>query len=289
MDSQSMATVNVHSNNYVFRSPIEQKRLVKNESLILESERHKILFVMKGSMRLEHSLESFDPASKGKIMLLPAGYQFTLTTLENSSILFFYLEFFDISSESFPLGRLLKKENKKINPEDITRTIFLPIKRGMWIYLNGIEALLTYDIDCEKLFRIKLEELYFLFEIFYNRKDLISFFNPLLNPQTEFARFVLANHWKARNINELAAMANYSTSGFEKRFRNTFGVTAGKWMKQQKAQVIYRDINSSEKTLKSISYDYGFSSPSHFNDFCKAQFGLTPGKIREQSYKEGIR
>ena len=77
-------------------------------------------------------------------------------------------------------------------------------------------------------------------------------------------------------------MTHYSLSGFQKRFKKVFGVSAYHWMKDVRSKSIYHQINSTEKSFKEISDEYGFSSPSHFNDFCKVHFGTTPGRIRRK-------
>ena len=76
-------------------------------------------------------------------------------------------------------------------------------------------------------------------------------------------------------------MANYSTSGFIKKFTRSFNESPYKWISHYKANRILYEINAERKPLKEIYTAYKFSSMPHFISFCKKQYGLTPGKIRK--------
>ena len=80
---------------------------------------------------------------------------------------------------------------------------------------------------------------------------------------------------------------NYTVSGFEKRFKRVFGVSPYKWMNNQKAKMIFQQVRTTDLTLKEISANFGFTSLSRFNDFCKTNLGKPPGDIREKSHIGG--
>lgn len=96
-----------------------------------------------------------------------------------------------------------------------------------------------------------------------------------------FSDFIYSNYRKVRNVQELADLSFYSLSGFEKKFRRTFGISASKWLKQKLSMEILYEITKTSKQFKEISLDLGFSSPSHFNNFCKSLLGKTPREIRK--------
>jgi AraC-like DNA-binding protein len=81
----------------------------------------------------------------------------------------------------------------------------------------------------------------------------------------------------------LAKKVNYSISGFEKRFKRVFDMSPYQWIQAQRAQAIYHEIHCSSKTFAELGYDFGFSSPSHFSNFCKQMFKETPGRLRKKN------
>ncbi len=89
-----------------------------------------------------------------------------------------------------------------------------------------------------------------------------------------------------KTVKELAQLTNYSVSGFEKKFKRVFNTSAGNWLKQQKSTIIFNDISNGSDSFKNISYQNGFSSISHFNNYCKLHFSKTPGEIRRAGKKE---
>lgn len=74
---------------------------------------------------------------------------------------------------------------------------------------------------------------------------------------------------------------NNSTSTFRNRFKEVFGIPAYQWMKQQKIILIQQELELGTKSFKEIAYEYNFSSVQVFNDFCKTNFGKSPGEIRK--------
>ena len=54
-------------------------------------------------------------------------------------------------------------------------------------------------------------------------------------------------------------------------------------MKQKKAEHLFNQIRYNEKSFKEICEECGFSSTSQMNDFCKREWGIPPGKIRENA------
>jgi AraC-like DNA-binding protein len=72
-------------------------------------------------------------------------------------------------------------------------------------------------------------------------------------------------------------------SGFKKRFAQTFGTSPQRWIQREKAKKIYHEINCTLKSFKEIAKEYGFSSPAHFDKFCKIMYDMSPGALREST------
>ena len=53
-----------------------------------------------------------------------------------------------------------------------------------------------------------------------------------------------------------------------------------KWLLQQRARHIYKDLIDSDLSLTEIAERYYFSSSGYLSAFCRRVFGLSPIKIR---------
>lgn len=155
----------------------------------------------------------------------------------------------------------------------------LPVKEMIIRFLSLLEFYLEEDIHNPYFFEIKLKELFFLLFLCYQKHDLTRFLCDLVSEDVQFKIFVLNNYSVAENVQELAKLSNYSTSGFIKKFQRCFRMSPYKWMQKQKAKQISLEIFRGNKSLQEIANEYKFSSYQHFSAFCKAQLGAPPTTI----------
>lgn len=139
---------------------------------------------------------------------------------------------------------------------------------------------LQKGLENDLLFDLKRQEFFLLLFATYSRRELAAFFYPLIGEGLQFKEFVISNHIKAKNVQHLAQMANYSTSGFIKKFIRYFNESPYHWMLRHKAKIILDEICSNQTSLKEIAFKYNFSTYQHFVDFCKMQFGVAPSRLR---------
>lgn len=239
---------------------------------------NKSIFILEGSLSFSFGEILDKEIPSGKMMLLPAGSQFKSVALEDSVFLVIRLHNTKQLCDCFSLDTLLKEEDKNYVPD----LYFLDINERVESFISFLDICMSDGLKCTYYFELKAKEYYFLLRAYYSKRDLLGFFYPLLSKDISFSELVIKNHYKVKTVQELADMTHYSLSGFQKRFKKVFGVSAYHWMKDERSKAIYHEINSTNKSLKEISEDYGFSSPSHFNDFCKMNFGSTPGRIRRK-------
>ncbi len=142
-------------------------------------------------------------------------------------------------------------------------------------------------MSSSRMQELKRKELFLLLLLSYSKEELAMLLQPILDEKTGFRNFVIENWKKARNVIELAALANLSTSGFMKKFRKCFGESAYHWMTRQKAECILKEITANHLSLKDIADKYHFASYAHFGTFCKMQYGGSP-KAVQQRVKEGV-
>ena len=154
------------------------------------------------------------------------------------------------------------------------------MKPEMRPYVDSVLAYHGDGIDNPSLHGLKARELFILLGEYHTERELATFFRHGPGPNPGFSSFVLGNYRQVRTVKEFAQRANVSLSGFEKEFRRAFGTSPYRWMKQKRMERLLSQISRGDKPLKVVCEDCGFSSTSQMNDFCKKEWGVTPGKLR---------
>ncbi|MCC8095681.1 MAG: helix-turn-helix domain-containing protein [Tannerellaceae bacterium] len=260
---------------------IQYFRAARGESWKSHLNDNKIIFMIEGEVWI--CFDQFDEKiTRGMMIVLPGGCDCRALAEKDASFMVCRLRNNLQLCEHFSLEKLYKSTTG-IGEKHAPLLINAPLK----VYIYSLKEYISDDIRCIYFFEIKVKELFFLLRNYYTKEELKQFFSPLLSHDFFFSDFVLKNHHKVKNVKEFAELANYSISGFEKRFKRVFNISAYKWMKEQKAKTILHEIHHTRKTFKEIGWDYGFSSPAQFSDFCKSNFG-PPGQIREEIMREEI-
>lgn len=259
---------------------IEKAKIEKDQFFEGHLQENKIILVLQGSINFSFGKFKNNSLSTGEMMIFSTTEQVQYTVKESGEILIIRLRNIKQLCDCFSLNLLMTEEdeNFKYRPSP------LEINERLDVYLNFLNDCLSDGLKCIYFLELKVKELFFILRAYYTKRELFILFHPLLSHDVTFSELVVSNHHKAKTVQDLADLLHYSLSGFQKRFKKAFGVSAYHWMKQERSKSIYHKINSSTKSLKEISDEYGFSSLSHFNDFCKSNFGVTPGKIRKKQF-----
>lgn len=242
---------------------------------------NKIIILRSGLLNFSFGSHLNQTLTPGNMIIIPAGFRFTSKALADTNILIFRIRTNVELCERFALEQLLLEKEDGENFDNIG---VLDSNEVITEYIENLIKHITAGLRCFYFYEIKIKELFFLLRGYYVKKELLHFFYPLLSNDLTFSNFILQNYHQVRTVKELAELTNYSLSGFEKHFKKVFGISASQWMRNQRAKIVYHDINNGNKTFKEISYHHGFTSPAHFNDFCKLHFGATPGQIRKRKF-----
>jgi len=255
---------------------ISPKNLTKGENWEITSSNNLFVCILEGELLFSQGKYTNRKISKGKVLLLVANSPFKSVADKNTKLLIFSMRNETHICDRYSLEMLMKEND--LGEPDLN---YLEINKPLNDYLKSLDKYISDGLRCFFFHEIKIKELFYILRGYYPKEELYVFFYPLLSNDISFSDFIQKNYHKVKTVKELAELANYSLSGFVKRFKKVFGVSAYHWINEQKATLIYREINEMTKTLKEISFEYGFSSPAHFNDFCKNHFGETPGNIRK--------
>ncbi|MCD8031837.1 MAG: AraC family transcriptional regulator [Bacteroides sp.] len=262
------------------RPGIESRSKAGGEEWLIRTYDDEIIFVTEGRLHLFCQGRPTVAVPQGHMLLIPSGKQVKALAVRGVHLTVLRFRMQLNMCERFSLDRITDRV-----AEQAGKFTLLPIRGGLWNYLDALEVYLRDGVRCTHFFNLKLREAFMLLRAYYSREDLFAFLFPLLQDESEFADAILRHYRTVKNVAMLAQLSNYSLSGFEKRFRKVFGMPAGRWIKQQRTKEIFREITHSGKTFKEISGEFGFYSPAHFNTFCKTQFGAPPGDIRRQGRK----
>jgi len=253
------------------------KKIETNGTLSVEKPReHVILFVLKGKVEAASSNEAPIDVEQNEMLILPSITNTSIANLHSSESQILLCRF---SLSSLFSDRKIVDEItlNDINDDPINKKLHFSKTISTFILL-----LYRYHedkIETDYLMELKRRELSLLLFKTYSKQQLAHFFNAFLSKDVSFKQVVVENCQKVKNVQELAVMTNNSVSGFIKRFKRTFNESPYRWMQQQRAANILRDIKNGEKSLQELAVDYKFSSYQHFASFCKRHFKMPPTAI----------
>jgi len=237
-----------------------------------------IVIVVKGKMTLSYDYFFDRQLREGEMLLLPAGTVIRKLIKKGTLLIVFRVKEVIQLCDSCPI------ENLPSPGEDFTYNMdCLKVNEYMEEFLYTLKRNMDNGLRCSRFMAIKTEELLFILRAYYTKEELAAFFYPFLNGNARFMNFVLQNYRKVKTAAELAQLYNCSISAFDKKFYLVFGTSTYRWMKQKKINLIYHEINSTDKSLKQIAEEQKFLSLPQFNDYCKKYFGCPPGKMRKVS------
>jgi len=237
-----------------------------------------IILVTEGRILLSYDHFLNKKINKGKIILLSPGCHFTIRTDTPASALRFRFKEAIRLCEGYTIDRL--SGNKSIPVDQINS---LDSKSGVEAFALFLKDNMQKGLCQEDYLKLKAEELLYLLRSYYTAEELKQFFLPLLSPDARFHQFVLCNYRKIKTVKQFADLNNCSVSNFDKKFREAFGASAYQWMQKKKVNLLYHEINATDKPLNQIAKEQKFLSLPQFNDYCKKHFGYPPGKMRKLS------
>ena len=163
------------------------------------------------------------------------------------------------------------------------------IKPQFEAFLDQLIYYLNLGAKCEHFHEIKQQEMGLIFRWFYTREQIAQLFYPIIGQSLDFKAFVLDNHMKVKNIQELSGLSMMGRSSFDLKFKKEFGMPPGQWLLKQKAKHVKIHMAMPGINISDILIKFDFNSPTHFTRFCKQHFGAPPSKIIAQLRAEELK
>jgi AraC-like DNA-binding protein len=242
-----------------------------------------IVFVLAGSISLEAPNEGAITVKSGETVLLSPCGGIRFETVASTIAIFCRF-----SAEILYARQEAVSEMTKFVDRDSSFLKKLTLTKTIQRYLLLLNQYIDDGLLSEHLSEMKRSELLILLLAYYEKPALAQYFRYFLTGDVNFIKFIVDNHIRANNVIELAEIANYSVSGFIKKFRKAFGQPPYQWLQQQKARRILEELSRGEKSLQVIAAEFNFSSYQHFATFCQRKFKLPPsglnnGKISKKN------
>ncbi|WP_163319321.1 helix-turn-helix domain-containing protein [Dysgonomonas sp. 520] len=209
--------------------------------------------------------------SESKMFFLPAGDSLSAKALEKSSVIVIK------TGKDYCLDELNISSIHGAKPN----THYLQMNSTLHTYVQSLRIYKESRINDDDLHILKIRELVCIMKMSYSDIELSGFFRLHQTNDFYFSEQVRKLSHNNLNVRLLAEQMNFSYSGFNKRFRKAFGMSAYNWLRKRRADMVYYELFYTDKSLKQISTDNKFATLSHFNEFCHKILGDSPRQLRK--------
>ena len=235
----------------------------------------RILFILSGSLKLEHGTDTVRLVTSKQCVCLARNERFLATAQDDDThvvvlSLIHRIEFCeqDIFDKVMPYDSVI--------PTEIVPTLSM---HSSIEHLLGSIFTIQQMSNCVRFHRMKATELFMMIKVLYTPTEHAYFFQSMIQPQDNFRVFICNNYDKAQGVAELASLAGMSLSVFKRRFAEHFNDSVYHWMMRQKALKVFSDIRDGEDSTKALMSKYGFRHYTQFSRFCKNYLQATPAQL----------
>jgi AraC-like DNA-binding protein len=203
-----------------------------------------LVFVIKGNIKISVNEEVYIVHSQ-EMFLVQRDYSYNFEVLKQTHLVTCLLHTELFFLEHAMIDKLCPLDN--VSPESLMK---LPINKTINDYLILIQDYIKDKLNAYSLFDLKRNEFLYLLFNYYSKSELAYFLYFIVHENRQFKEFIMNNYLNVKNVQELAALANYSTSGFIKKFQRCFNDAPYAWMQKQKARQIAVEIEQGVKSLQ---------------------------------------
>ncbi|MFH4968592.1 AraC family transcriptional regulator [Gaetbulibacter sp. M240] len=263
-------------NDFLF---VEYKCPLNIEEFQLWVENHLITYVISGKKDWITSKKTHK-LSAGDTLFVRKGVYTTKQYLESDYcvMLFFindnFINRFIAANPTFKREFNHKNEHNQIF-EISTNDVFKTLIKSIFQYLNQKEEM------PKELVEIKFKELLFNIALNPNNKDLLFFFNSIMqDSKTTIENIMTENFQYDLKITDYAKLCGKSLSSFKREFKKYFNTTPSRWLIKKRLDHSKILLLGTNLTVSEVGYECGFKNNSHFIQAFKKATQVTPNKYR---------
>jgi len=223
-----------------------------------------VLFILNGKVKLS-TTNSEDKVLEKETMFLISNIDSVIkgTALERTEIVIL-----NIGNSITFYKDYSSKEIKSYCLENIIEFEPLEIRQPILCFLEGIIIYFKYNVHDKQMYQLKKYEFLYLIQAYYEKKETIRFFSPIINNMGEFKKIVFSRYTKTCNVEQLASMCNMTTKTFTRRFKEQFNTTPYQWLMEQKNRSIKTSLVQGVP-IQEIADEFGFASTTSLISYCK--------------------
>jgi len=93
--------------------------------------------------------------------------------------------------------------------------------------------------------------------------------------------YIDCNYSKSLRLSDLASVAFLSENHLLRNFKQVFGLTPFQYISHKRIQEAKRQILETDKNIKDIALDVGYTSFGNFSSYFSSKFGQSPSRLRK--------
>jgi AraC-like DNA-binding protein len=134
------------------------------------------------------------------------------------------------------------------------------------------------------LLRLKFFELLYYLSHSPENAEFVRFLYHLKRREKPDLLAVMNTHCMTPlNLEQYAQLSGRSLSTFRREFAETFGMSPGRWLRQQRLQHAYFLLTHSDSTVTEVCFESGYQNLSHFIQAFKKAYGITPKQLAKNN------
>ena len=239
---------------------------------------HSIVFLSKGKLNVYLQDNSKFEVTEGQMFFIAQGSKTLIDVLQESNLFMLgFEEYLAICNQDSKLDYTdyIGDEKTTINT--------LTLKKALIHFLESVDDILTLGIKCNAYHELKMREFFFLLKAYYTPLEVSNLMRAIFDKEFKFKDFIHSNYAQVKNANELVELSEMGRTQFFEQFKKVFGVSVKQWLIQKKAEEIQERLMEPGSSIKEVMLDFGFSSASQFNRFCRYYLGNSPSQIATEA------
>lgn len=253
----------------------------RSKSIVSEKD-NLLLFLLHGELSFGNELVESQRLKGREFAFIEAPFSLRMNIKQDScAMILYYRDSLWITSPE------MQENGSSQKVRFCNHNFVLPVKEPLLLFLNQLRRYHMDGLDfSQTLYDVKLRELTFIFEKYYSDEASVEAFRQNVSTSLDFRTKVMSTYQQAKTAKELADLCGYGLKSFQRMFRLHFNETPYQWMRKQMVAPIEDKLKDESIPIKQIVAEYGFSSVSHFNTYCRKYFGATPKAVRGRKSDE---
>ena len=249
----------------------------KGREVIFPSDKtqHIMAFVLKGEMTITYEKQPSVEAYSPQVFVVPKRSTIKIKVSEKTDSLIFYMRFTELNGfcDKFNIKDIIQ------DPDFLWMFKTLEMKEPLSKYIDYLSYIPKNEF-CQYFNNTHKKVIGSIFFSFYTHDELLQLFYPINAKEEYFKLLVLKNYSHVKNLRDFAEKTGCSLSTFKRRFSESFGMPAHRWLQIRKSSAIKEDLKNHTTNFQEISERYGFPSQKHLYNFCVRHLGGSPSSIR---------